>query len=449
MKIKTIFVTIILGILLTSSKVYATENRITEEELQASSNIEATEVNRETAVMLLSATEGTATVIETWDISATEEDNITATLYDNGNLIIEGTGNMKDLLNYGDIPWYNDRSNIISAEIKSGVTSIGISAFENCNNLANIEIPNGVTKIGGDAFACCRSLTSIELPTSVTNIGNSAFYDCDNLKNIILSTELIRIENGAFYGCSSLTSIEIPEKVTSIGNGAFQNCSNLTNITIPNGVTSINSLTFNGCSSLTTITIPQNVTTIGDNAFRGCSSLKSINIYCSNKYAKQYVIENYPELLNIIHISGCEETKEELQITTTYKLKEKDNIKRIILTPNTSVREMLNNITSNKEIKIVSKSGEEIKANVLVGTGAKVITKEDNKEIYTVVVKGDVNGDGLVKPIDVTTANSIRLNKVKFSYEELLASDIDENEKVNPIDITKINSYRLGKINSL
>ena len=110
---------------------------------------------------------------------------------------------------------------------------------------------------------------------------------------------------------------------------------------------------------------------------------------------------------------------------------------------------MLNNITSNKEIKIVSKSGEEIKANVLVGTGAKVITKEDNKEIYTVVVKGDVNGDGLVKPIDVTTANSIRLNKVKFSYEELLASDIDENEKVNPIDITKINSYRLGKINSL
>lgn len=41
------------------------------------------------------------------------------------------------------------------------VTSIGNSAFENCDNLTSIEIPGSVTNIGQDVFDGCIALTSI------------------------------------------------------------------------------------------------------------------------------------------------------------------------------------------------------------------------------------------------------------------------------------------------
>ncbi|MFR1632354.1 MAG: leucine-rich repeat domain-containing protein, partial [Oscillospiraceae bacterium] len=62
------------------------------------------------------------------------------------------------------------------------VTSIGSSAFEECNSLTTITIPNGVTSIGKEAFRGCDSLTSITIGDSVTSIGDYAFYGCDSLE---------------------------------------------------------------------------------------------------------------------------------------------------------------------------------------------------------------------------------------------------------------------------
>ena len=49
----------------------------------------------------------------------------------------------------------------MSIEIPDSVTSIGSSAFKNCNSLTSIEIPDSVTSIGDGAFYWCTSLTSI------------------------------------------------------------------------------------------------------------------------------------------------------------------------------------------------------------------------------------------------------------------------------------------------
>ena len=55
--------------------------------------------------------------------------------------------------------------------IPSGVTSIGVRAFEGYSGLTSVTIPNSVTSIGDAAFSGCSGLTSVTIPNSVTNIG--------------------------------------------------------------------------------------------------------------------------------------------------------------------------------------------------------------------------------------------------------------------------------------
>ena len=64
------------------------------------------------------------------------------------------------------------------------VTTIGDSAFRNCDSLTSVTIPDSVTTIGESAFAGCYSLTSVTIPDSVTEIGYEAFYYCLRLTSV-------------------------------------------------------------------------------------------------------------------------------------------------------------------------------------------------------------------------------------------------------------------------
>ena len=195
---------------------------------------------------------------------------------------------------------FNSSSGTYESEviIPDGVTTIGDSAFEDCERLTSITMPDSVTSIGNFAFYTCRSLKNIKIPAGVTAIGDSAFEFCKSLKSITIPDNVSTIGISAFAWCERLTGITIPDSITTIGDYAFIGCRGLADrdgfvivkdilfdyygpggdVTIPGTVTNIGNSAFSWCKSLTGITIPDCVTAIGRSAFEGCERLTGISI---------------------------------------------------------------------------------------------------------------------------------------------------------------------------
>ena len=232
-------------------------------------------------------------LVTSWDVSATSQDKVKATLYNDPKtygyqgyyiLAISGAGNMKDWSPSSSCPWYGSYSDKIKyAVIEDGVTTIGDSTFYNCATLSDVTVPESITSVGNSAFYGCESLESINIPEGVSRIGGYAFY-----------------------GCLNLTSVSIPSTVASIGSCAFKNCSRLSTLNIGNGVNYVGSSAFDGCDSLsynkydnafylgnsenpytvlveaksyaiTSVSIHENTKVICDNAFYSCQSLTTVN----------------------------------------------------------------------------------------------------------------------------------------------------------------------------
>ena len=104
-----------------------------------------------------------------------------------GVLTITGSGAMNDWAVYSNLPWYDNRSEITSVVLPSGITSIGTQAFRECTNLASINMtenyPAGLTAINQEAFFH-TALTSVTIPESVVTIGRDAFFQNENITDV-------------------------------------------------------------------------------------------------------------------------------------------------------------------------------------------------------------------------------------------------------------------------
>lgn len=158
-------------------------------------------------------------------------ENVTWTLYNDGELVISGSGWMNDYGNGSDKPWYDYR-----------------------NNMLRLTVENGVKGIGSNAFSYC-SFEDVFISKSVTSIGHDAFWNCTKLKNVVFESgsNLEIIGEAAFVLCTSIKNINIPKGVTDIGRIAFGYCYSLETITIPNSVKNIGGSMFFLCDNLTDI----------------------------------------------------------------------------------------------------------------------------------------------------------------------------------------------------
>lgn len=202
------------------------------------------------------------------------------------------------------------------------VTSIGVTAFSQCNKLTDVIIPEGVTSIGPGAFIFCAKLKSVSIPDSVTLIDNCAFACCTALTSFKISPShpvyafsnsaliskkdmtliqyagkggdyevawgITRIGDSAFNR-SKVSSVILPDSVTSMGSSAFAVCDNLSSLNIPGSVTTIGDQAFFGSYKLTSIYIPASVTEIGYEAFSGCNTPKNFEVSPDNPF---FAVEN-------------------------------------------------------------------------------------------------------------------------------------------------------------
>jgi len=100
--------------------------------------------------------------------------------------------------------------------------------------------------------------------------------------------------------------------------------------------------------------------------------------------------------------------------------------------------------TNATEINIYDKNNEKLTDNDLVGTKMKLELKRgDKQKSYTLIVRGDVNGDGEANINDIFAINSHRLGMKLLTGEYLEAADVNGDGTADVKDIFKINSYRL------
>ena len=187
---------------------------------------------------------------------------------------------------------------IFQMDIPNGITTIGASAFAECEYLAAVIIPESITKIETDAFYGCSNLDFVIYEGTLDKWAQITFDDVTSNPMIYATSFNMINSNGEYY---EVTDINLSDNVSEIKDYAFNFFANVTSLTISKNVTNINYCAFKHCTSLKTITFAANssLKTIGESAFYGCSSLENVDLPYGLETIKPFAFQSCGELKSI------------------------------------------------------------------------------------------------------------------------------------------------------
>lgn len=262
-------------------------------------------------------------------------DNVKWKLHEDGLLVIEGSGKMKDYpIDRGAIgggwghsgklyyltPWkdYNDK--IKSVVVSEGVTYLGESALTD-TKMESLILPDSLETINlfGSIYEEFN-LKSLRIPKGVKKIGEDYvfLYNANSLETIEVDeeNEYFSSVDGVLYnkdktillGCppKKKSDVVVPYGVKTIGTLAFGSCKEIRKIDLPVTVNTIEIAAFSGCIELSDVSLPEGLTTIRSSAFSGCKGLYSINIPSGLKSINENVFNDCSNLTNIVIPEGVE-----------------------------------------------------------------------------------------------------------------------------------------------
>lgn len=109
--------------------------------------------------------------------------------------------------------------------------------------------------------------------------------------------------------------------------------------------------------------------------------------------------------------------------------------------PNTTKEEFDRNITEKIDDYKIMENNKEITSNEIIKTGQKLII--NNKE-YTLVVTGDLNGDGKVKASDLSTMKKHLIGKSELKGAFLKAADMNDDGQIKASDMSNLKKKLIG-----
>ncbi len=405
-----------------------------------------------------------------------------------GTLTISGNGAMADKTSSEEAPWGTGIKEVI---IRNGITSIGNYAFSEQTVIWRVIIPDSVKSIGMGAFYKCSNLQDVTMPSQLDFLGEFAFCLCTSLKKISIPNGIKEIKKYSFSKCTALTSIVIPDSVTAICECAFFKCEDLGIIkfndsleTIGNSVfwgcavetlyfgnnlKSIGELAFTECKSLYYVQFPESLKEIGQSAFYDCYLLKSISVPESvETIGSQALGYNFVTAQGSRHVEGFSmkvvrgsaghtyaldnnlpnfvvEGKPKLPEADSKEFMDSQNNTMPNVIENTKASALISNLAEyGLEATVFDKEENELSFDSSVGTGCKVVISDGSE--YTVIVKGDVDGTGVVDSTDYLKIKAVFLHTEKLENAYLVAADADGNAVINSTDYLRIKSYFIGGI---
>ena len=117
------------------------------------------------------------------------------------------------------------------------------------------------------------------------------------------------------------------------------------------------------------------------------------------------------------------------------------------IAPGTTLAQFKKNISYSGTIYAVKNNGSTIKSGKL-GTGTKIHLMNSDIEFdcLTVIITGDLTGEGNINSNDVQKACNYMLGEDNLDEDALLAFDINHNGEVDPVDLVMLNRMANGTL---
>ena len=102
-------------------------------------------------------------------------------------------------------------------------------------------------------------------------------------------------------------------------------------------------------------------------------------------------------------------------------------------------------------IKVTDSNGIQTDGDIVIGTGFKVqlVYDETLLDELTIIVRGDLTGDGQINNTDYVKLKNYILKKTTFNEIEMKAGDLTQSNTIVTTDYVKMKNYILKKINSV